>query len=120
VRLLAHVTASAIGSVALAVAGGQRPAYDNRPSLDEWNLRRLIGEAGGLDGLAGLVHAQGRLLCEIADGLSGSALSVQVPILIISADQLIVDEPWSLRDLLAGVATVHLPQHAEQLAGLRS
>jgi hypothetical protein len=56
-RLLAHVAAAdaAIASVALAVAAGQRPGYDNRPSLDEWNLRRIVAEAGGADGLDGLI-----------------------------------------------------------------
>jgi len=121
-RLLAHVAAAdaAIGSVALAVLGGQRAAYDNRASLDEWNLRRIVGEAGGLDELTGLVRVQGRLLCQIAEGLSESSLSVQVPVLIISAGELIVDQPWSLRDLVEGVGSIHLPRHGQQLAGLRS
>jgi len=38
----------------------------------------------------------------------------------ISNDELIVDEPRPLADLIAGVGTVHLPRHARQLAGLRS
>src|SRR6516165_3091200 len=74
-RLLAHVAAAdaAIASVALAVAAGQRPAYDNRPSLDEWNLRRIVAEAGGgaRAGPADPAGArEGRLLCEVAAALS--------------------------------------------------
>jgi hypothetical protein len=124
-RLLAHVAATdaAIASAALAVAAGQRPAYDNRPSLDEWNLRRIAAEAGGahgLDGLVELVRESGRLLCEVAAALSESAGTVRINVLIISNDELIVDEPRPLADLIAGVGTVHLPRHARQLAGLRS
>ncbi len=121
-RLLAHVAAAdaAIASVALAVVGGQRVTYDNRASLDEWNLRRIAAEAGGLDGLTELVRTQARLFCEIAAALPESAASVRIPVLIISGEDLIVDEPWTLADLVGGVGTVHLPRHAAQLAGLRS
>ena len=121
-RLLAHVAAAdaAIASVGLAVAAGQRSAYDNRPSLDEWNLRRIVAEAGGLDGLIELVRERGRLLCEVAAALSESAGTVRINVLIISNDELVVDEPWPLADLIAGVGTIHLPRHGRQLAGLRS
>jgi hypothetical protein len=112
-RLLAHVAA-------LAVAAGQRPAYDNRPSLDEWNLRRIVAEAGGLDGLIELMRERGRLFCEVAAALSEPAGTVRINVLIISNDELVVDEPWPLADLIAGVGTIHLPRHARQLAGLRS
>ena len=121
-RLLAHVAAAdaAIASVALAVAAGQRSANDNRPSVDEWNLRRIVAEAGGLDGLIELVRERGRLLCEVAATLSESAGTVRINVLIISNDELVVDEPWPLADLIAGVGTIHLPRHGRQLAGLRS
>ena len=121
-RLLAHVAAAdaAIASVALAVAAGQRSAYDNRPSVDEWNLRRIVAEAGGLDGLIELVRERGRLLCEVAAALSESAGTVRINVLIISNDELVVDEPWPLADLIAGVGTIHLPRHGRQLARLRS
>ena len=124
-RLLAHVAAAdaAIASVALAVAAGQRAAYDNRPSLDEWNLRRIVAEAGGahgLDQLIQLVRKRGRLLCEVAAALSESAGTVRINVLIISNDELVVDEPWPLADLIAGVGTIHLPRHGRQLARLRS
>ena len=102
------------------MAAGQRSAYDNRPSLDEWNLRRIVAEAGGLDGLIELVRERGRLLCEVAAALSESAGTVRINVLIISNDELVVDEPWPLADLIAGVGTIHLPRHGRQLAGLRS
>jgi hypothetical protein len=78
--------------LAVVAGGGQRAAYDNRASLDEWNLRRTVGECGGLSWLTEF----------------------------ISGDQLIVDEPWPLQDLVEGVGTIHVPRHAAQLAGLRS
>ena len=121
-RLLAHVAAAdaTIASVALAVAGGQRASYDNRPSLDEWNLRRIVAECGDLAGLTEFIRVQGELFCAIAAALPQSARSVRIPVLIISADELIVDEPRSLGDLIEGVGRFHLPIHAQQLSGLRA
>jgi hypothetical protein len=46
-------------------------------------------------------------------------LEVSLPVLIISKDQVLVDEPRPLRSLLVGLGEVHLPAHAEQLRGLR-
>ena len=69
--------------------------------------------------LAGLVRRYGELLCDIAAGLTDRELDVSVPVLIVSKDQVVVDEPWPLRFLLVGLAETHLPAHAEQLRGLR-
>ena len=120
-RILAHVALGEISgaSAALAIAAGQRPVYDNRPSLDEWNLQRLVGEARGAGDMTSLVRRYGELLCDIAAGLTERELEVSLPVLIISKDQVLVDEPRPLRALLAGLGEVHLPAHAEQLRGLR-
>ena len=120
-QILAHVAlGEASGAAAaLAIAAGQRAVYDNRPSLDEWNLRRMVGEASGTDGLVGVVRRYGELLCDIAAGLTERELEVSLPVLIISKDQVLVDEPRPLRSLLAAFGEVHLPGHAEQLRGLR-
>jgi len=120
-RILAHVAlGEASGAAAaLAIAAGQRAVYDNRPSLDEWNLRRVVGAASGAGDLVGVVRRYGELLCDIAAGLTERELEVCLPVLIISNDQVLVDEPRPLRSLLAGFGEVHLPGHAEQLRGLR-
>ena len=120
-RLLAHLIAAdaSIASVALAVAAGQRPAYDNRPSLDDWNLRRIAAAADGLPGLVRLLRQYGELLCAVAEPLSDQDLAVQVPVLIISKDQVVVGQPQPLRWLIESVAEAHLPLHAIQLRGLR-
>ena len=106
-------------AAALAIAAGQRAVYDNRPSLDEWNLQRVMGEARGAGDMTSLVRRSGELLCDIAAGLTERELEVSLPVLIISKDQVLVDEPRPLRALLAGLGEVHLPAHAEQLRGLR-
>jgi hypothetical protein len=120
-RILAHAAVADISgaAAALAIAAGQRAVYDNRPSLDEWNLQRVLREASGLGGMTGLLRRYGELLCDIAMGLTERDLDVSLPVLIISKDQVMVDEPWPLRSLLAGLGEVHLPAHAEQLRGLR-
>jgi hypothetical protein len=120
-QVLAHVACAdtAIASVALRVAAGERPGYDNRPSLDVVNLARIIAEAGDLAGLADLVEQRGEILASAAGALSPTAGVVLVPVLIVSGDQLVVDQPWPIADLVSGVSTVHLPRHADQLAALR-
>jgi hypothetical protein len=120
-RLLAHLISAdaSIASVALAVAAGQRPAYDNRPSLDDWNLRRIGRAASGLPGLARLLRGYGEILCAIAEALPEEDLALQVPVLIMSNDEVVVDQPQTLRWLVEGVADIHLPLHATQLRGLR-
>lgn len=120
--LLAHLVSSSasIASVALAIASGQRAVYDNRPSLDVWNLRRISTAAGSLSALTRLLREHGELLCAVAAQLSAADLAVQLPVLIISNDEVVTDRPMSLREFLDGVAEVHLPLHAVQLRGLRS
>jgi hypothetical protein len=117
-HILAHLVSAdlAIASVALAVASGQRPGYDNRVNLDEWNLRRIIEQAGA--GLAGHVQVAGDLLCSIAGMLGPDELDTLVPVLIVSNDELVVDEPWPLRSLVEGIGQIHLPRHTEQLRAL--
>ena len=120
-RNLAHV-ASALASGAaagLAIASGQRVVYDNRISLDEWNLQRIVAEAGGLAGLIDLVRRYGELVCEVAAGLTERERDVSLPVLIVSKDQLIVDVPRPIGSLLVGLCETHLPPHADQLRGLR-
>ncbi len=120
-HLFAHIVAAhaTIASTALAVAGGQRIAYDNRVSLDEENLRRIIRGADDLSGLAESVRRGGEVYCTIASQLTESELNVAVPVFIVSNDTVIVDEPWSLCSLVEGIAHVHLPRHTEQLHTLR-
>jgi hypothetical protein len=120
-RVLAHIALGEMSAAAaaLAIAAGQRAVYDNRPSLDEWNLQRVVGEACGTGDMTSLVGRYGELLCDIAAGLTERELEVSLPVLILSKDQVLVDEPRPLRALLAGLGEVHLPAHAEQLHGLR-
>jgi hypothetical protein len=120
-RILAHVAVGEMSgaAAALAIAAGQRPVYDNRSSLDEWNLQRVVREACDAGDTASLVHRYGELLCDIAAGLTERELEVSLPLLIISPDVVLVDEARPLRSLLVGLGEVHLPAHAEQLRGLR-
>jgi hypothetical protein len=120
-RILAHA-ASALASGAaagLAIASGQRLVYDNRVSLDEWNLQRIVAEAGGLAGLVDLVRRYGDLVCEVAAGMTERERDVSLQVLIVSKDQLIVDVPRPVGSLLTGLCETHLPPHADQLRGLR-
>ncbi|HEV8558101.1 MAG TPA: hypothetical protein VGR06_17130 [Actinophytocola sp.] len=119
-HILAHIYAghAQITSIALAVAAGLRPPYDNRPGLDGWNLQRVIDQAGDRAGLIRLIRQGEELHLAVTEHLTKADLEVQVPVLIISNDEVVVDEPWPLAQLVFGIGMVHLPRHADQLRSL--
>jgi hypothetical protein len=86
--------------------------------LDRWNLGRICAVAGGLDALIDLVDRRGQLLCRVAEELTDAELDVTVPTLIVSNDEVVLDGPLTVRNLIEGLGQVHLPRHAEQLAAL--
>jgi hypothetical protein len=118
---VAHVASgdASIASAVLAVVAGQRPSFDNRVNQDESNLRWIIKQAGGLAGLADLVRRNGELLCLAVAQLSDEQLDRQLPVLIVSGDEIVVDEPKPLRSLIETIGRAHLPMHAQQLRDLK-
>lgn len=121
-HILAHLLSvdAGIAAVALGVAAGGRPAFDNRISLDPWNLDRIIAEHPSRAELIDHVRQQGDLLCDIAEQLSKEAGSVLVPALLLSNNEIAVDQPVPLEGLIAGLATNHIPEHTQQLLALRT
>lgn len=120
-HILAHLLSvdSGTAAVALGVVAGARPTFDNRISLDRWNLDRIIAEHQGRAQLISHIRSQGAILCDIADQLNEEAASVLVPCLLLSNDKVAVDQPVPLAGLIDGLATNHIPEHAQQLRNLR-
>jgi hypothetical protein len=121
-HVLAHVAAVdfSIASVALAVAAGQHPAYDNRTTLDPWHLGVLAERCATISELLNLVHTSGVLLCMVAERISSDHLDYPLPTLIVSCDKAVLDATVPLRALIEGVGRAHLPLHEEQLRALTS
>jgi hypothetical protein len=121
-QVLAHLLSidAAIAAVALGVTSGSRPAFDNRISLDTWNLDRIIAEHSGRAELIDHVGSQAAVLCDVADQLNDKAASVLVPTLLLSNDALALDQPVPLAALINGFAERHVPEHTEQLLALRT
>jgi hypothetical protein len=119
-QVLAHLLSvdAAIAAVALGVVSGSRPTFDNRISLDAWNLDRIIALHSGRADLIDHVRSQAAVLCDIADHLDGAA-SVLVPSLILSNGALVLDQPIPLAGLIDGLAEDHVPVHTRQLLDLR-
>lgn len=120
-QVLAHVLSvdAATATVALGVVSGARPTFDNRICLDGWNLDRIIAGHDGRAGLIGRLRAQAAVLCDIADRLGDDEASVLVPAFLMSGNELLLDQPVPLADLINGLAGNHLPVHTQQLADLR-
>lgn len=120
-QILAHLISvdAATAAVALGVVAGARPTFDNRVALDRWNLDRIIGEHAGRAELIEHVRRQANMLCEIAEQLDEKAASVAIPTLLLSNDELLVDQPVPLRGLIDGLATGHVPDHTQQILNLR-
>ncbi|MET9466121.1 hypothetical protein ABZY44_15250 [Streptomyces sp. NPDC006544] len=120
-QILAHVLSvdAATAATALGVVAGARPAFDNRISLDPWNLERIIAAHSGRADLIDHVRSQAAVLCDIADRLDEQAASVLVPALLLSNDTLALDRPLPLAGLIDGLAESHVPGHTQQLLALR-
>jgi hypothetical protein len=121
-QILAHLLSvdAAIAAVALGVVSGSRPSFDNRTSLDPWNLDRIIAGHKGRADLIDHARSQAAVLCDIADRLDEDAASVLVPSLMLSNGALVVDMPIPLGGLINGLADDHVPVHTRQLLDLRT
>ncbi|TFD10057.1 hypothetical protein E3T35_13815 [Cryobacterium sp. TMT1-2-2] len=120
-QILAHLLSvdAAIAAVALGVVAGSRPSFDNRISLDSWNLDRIIAAHSGRSNLIDHVRNQATILCDIADQLNDQTSSVLIPALLLSNDALVLDQPIPLASLIDGLAEDHVPVHTQQLLDLR-
>ncbi|MFJ2832101.1 hypothetical protein ACIPC1_31840 [Streptomyces sp. NPDC087263] len=120
-QVLAHLLSvdAATAAVALGVVSGARPTFDNRITLDAWNLDRIIAEHAGRVDLIAHVRSQATVLCDIADQLAEAATSVLIPTLLLSNNTLVLDQPIPLAALINGLAEDHVPKHAQQLLDLR-
>jgi hypothetical protein len=117
---LAHLVSIDAGilAVAYSVAAGGHATFDNRLSLDPWNLARICERVGDQAQLLQRIRVQGEALCTLAEQLSEDELGQPIPTLLLSGNTLTVDQPVSLRDLISGLADGHLPQHTQQLLTL--
>ncbi|MFJ6836160.1 hypothetical protein [Streptomyces sp. NPDC091209] len=121
-QILAHLLSvdAAVAAVALNIVSGSRPTFDNRISLDPWNLDRIIAEHSDRADLAAHVRSQAAVLCDIADLLNDQAASVLVPSIFLSNNALGLDQPIPLAALIDGLADDHVPRHTQQLLDLRA
>ena len=119
-QLLAHLVSvdAAVLAAAYTVVAGGHGTFDNRQSLDLWNLERISNRAGGEAHLRRRIRTQGEALCALAEQLSDQELAQPIPTLLLSRDTVLVDGPVSLGDLIAGLADDHLPRHTQQLLAL--
>lgn len=120
-QILAHILSvdATIAAVALGVVSGSRPSFDNRISLDAWNLDRIVADDSGRADLIDHVRSQSTILCDVADQLSDHASSVLIPAILLSNDALVLDQPVPLASLIDGLAENHVPVHTQQLIDLR-
>ena len=120
-HILAHLLSvdAAIAAAALGIVSGSRPTFDNRITLDDWNLDRIIAEHSGRAELIAHVRGQATVLCDIADRLSDEAGSVLVPSLLLSNDALVADQPIPMAGPIDGLTEDHVPVHTRQLLELR-
>ena len=119
-QILAHVAIVTATTIAAAsrVASGETPTYDNRVAQDTWTISRVVARAGGNAGLRERIRVHGEALCTLGPALSEAELDTPVPTLLLSNDEVLVDQPVPLRDLVLGLADAELPGHTKQLRAL--
>jgi hypothetical protein len=117
---LAHLVSVDAGILATAhsIAAGGHGTFDNRLSLDPWNLARIRERAGDQAQLRRRIQMQGEALCALAEQLSEDELGQPIPTLLLSGNTQLVNQPVSLHDLISGLADDHLPRHTQQLLAL--
>ena len=120
-RVLAHVAlvdAATLAAVSTVIAGANT-VFDNRVALDTWTIDHVISLTGDTPALVDRIESLGQALCGVvADVLRDAELDTVVPSLLLSNDQLLVNEPTTVRDLIAGLADNELPGHTAQLLDL--
>jgi hypothetical protein len=109
---------AAVLAAAYSVVAGGHGTFDNRQSLDPWNLERIGTRAGDEARLRRRIRIQGEALCTLAEQLSEEELAQPIPTLLLSGTTVLVDGPVGLGDLVAGLADDHLPRHTQQLLAL--
>jgi hypothetical protein len=117
-QVLAHVslvTALTLRAVS-STAAGTRTTYDNRIALDTWTIEHLASTSGRQD-LCSRIRVQGGALVDLVGTLHVPELATDIPTVLISHDELLVDQCLPLSDLLTGLADVELPGHTQQLLG---
>ena len=119
-RILAHIALVDAATLATAatVASGAGATYDNRLSHENWTTRRIGDRVGGNAGLQNRIRYQGEALCALGAALSDAELDTAIPTLLLSDDEVLVDQPVPLRAILTGLADDHLPRHTAQLLAL--
>jgi hypothetical protein len=119
-QILAHVSILTAGTIAVVgeVASGAHTTFDNRLSQDSWTIARVVSRVGGTDGLLARLRIQAEALCTLVGGLTEAELEVLVPTLLLSNDEVLLEQPISLRDLIGGLEGTELPGHAKQLLAL--
>ncbi|MDT0262662.1 hypothetical protein [Jatrophihabitans lederbergiae] len=119
-RILAHIALVDAATLATAatIASGSAATYDNRHSHHTWTSRRVTALAGGNAGLRDRIRRQGEALCSLSAVLSDAELDVAVPTLLLSHDEVVLDQPVPLKAILTGLAEDHLPKHTAQLLAL--
>lgn len=120
-RVLAHVAVNdeLLLTATSCVFAGTVTAYDNAHAVDPDHLAYVESNAGSYEALLSAVRRGGEELVEVAERLTDEMADTVVPTRIVDGDELRVDEPMPWRDVLLLHARVHLPAHAEQLAGGR-
>ena len=119
-QIMAHVALVDAASLAVvsSVAAGVNTVFDNRVLLDQWTIEQVIARSTATT-LAGRIRSLQHALCAVAgDVLSDPELDTPVPSLLLSNDQLLVNEPTTVRALVDGLASNELPGHTEQLVAL--
>src|SRR6266700_2207069 len=115
--VLAHVIVSdrLIAETAAWVLGGGQPRFDNRPSQSVPYLEAVARAAGSWDGLLARVRQAGDELVATVARIEPEQARVSVPSFVIAGDNILIDGPAPLEQLVMVPAMIHLPGHADQL-----
>lgn len=115
--VLAHVIVGdrLIAETAARVLSGGQPRFDNRASQSTPYLEAIVRAAGSWDGLQAGVRQAGEELMATVARIEPEHARIAVPSFVMDHEQIVIDGPAPLEQLVMIPALIHLPGHADQL-----
>ncbi len=115
--VLAHVIVSdrLIAETAARVLSGGQPRFDNRASQSVPYLEAIAHAAGSWDGLLARVQQGAKELIATVARIEPEQARIAVPTFVMDGDNIVIDGPAPLEQLVMVPALIHLAGHGEQL-----
>jgi hypothetical protein len=120
-QLVAHIATNDLLLIEVIeqVLAGVPARLDNSGAASWPKVTAYAEEHGGLAGTIEALRESSTRLCEAVRRLDDERQATEIGVYIVNGEDIAVDQPMPIGQLLAVQASYHLPAHTEQLRALR-